>query len=280
MKGYAAVIIAYRRPDLIREVLARLDAQTLRPVLTVVVDNGGDLVPEDLLEVGGAVPVLISQPSNPGYAAAVNLAVEQAKRSDVDRLLVLTHDAVFDPALGSSLCEVLSANDRAGAVAPTLRWVSQPDRVFSAGGMLTRGGRAYHRLDPVGAHPRAVTWVDGAAVMYRVTALDDIGGIDERYFLYFEDVDTGWALSRSGWRTLVTSDIARQEPGAHPVRLGLRNMILFVRKAELPRSSAIRAVLRRAVEELVVGVVRDHRLLVLDAWRGVRDGLAGRTGKP
>ncbi|MGN8024967.1 glycosyltransferase [Microbacterium sp. 22242] len=275
-----AVVIAYRRPDLLREVLDRLDAQSEPPLATVVVDNGGDLTADDLREVGGKAPHLISRPDNPGYAAAVNLAAIRARQVGARALFVLTHDAVFDTTLGSSLLSALAVDLGVGAAAPTLYWVSKPERVFSAGGVLTTGGRAYHRLDSVQGDPRTVAWADGAAVMYRMTALEDIGGIDERYFLYFEDVDTGWELARKGWRTVVTEDVARQEPGAHPVRLGLRNMVLFAQKAELPRGRAMAAVIRRAGEEIVVAALRDRRIAIADAWHGLRDGFAGKTGAP
>ncbi|MBW1639930.1 glycosyltransferase family 2 protein [Microbacterium resistens] len=277
--GYAAVVIAYHRPDLLRAVLERLRAQTRPPELVVVVDNGGDI--EETSLAGFALPLeLVTRDDNPGYAAAVNIAAARARAAGIANLLVLTHDAVFAPTLAGALLDALSDDPRAGCVAPTLRWVSRPDRIFSSGGVLTRGGRAYHRTDEVVGDARAVHWVDGAVALYRGTALEGIGGIDERYFLYFEDVDTGWSLARAGWRTLVVSETGQQEPGAHPLRLGLRNMVLFARKARLPVVPAVVGVARRAAEELVVGVRRDRRLHLPAAIRGIRDGLAGRQGRP
>lgn len=275
---YAAVIIAYHRPDLLEEVLERLRAQTRQPAMIVVVDNGGDIA-ESSLAGAGVAPVLVSRADNPGYAAAVNIAADRARDAGIDNLLVLTHDAVFGPALAESLLDALAEDATAGCVAPTLRWVSRPERIFSSGGVLTRGGRAYHRTDEVD-RARSVHWVDGAVALLRLRALDAIGGVDERYFLYFEDVDTGWSLARKGWRTLVVPESAQQEPGAHPLRLGLRNMVLFARKARLPRLTVTIAVGRRAAEELIVGVRREGRLPLRDALRGVADGLAGRQGKP
>ncbi|AXL11745.1 glycosyltransferase family 2 protein [Microbacterium foliorum] len=275
---YAAVIIAYHRQDLVSAVIERLRAQTRQPEMIVVVDNGGDIDEAALAGVGVA-PVLIRRGDNPGYAVAVNVAAERARDAGIENLLVLTHDAVFGPTLAASLLDALGADEGAGCVAPTLRWVSRPERIFSSGGVVTRGGRAYHRTDEI-RHARAVHWVDGAVLLLRLRALDAIGGMDERYFLYFEDVDTGWSLARAGWRTLVVPETAQQEPGAHPLRLGLRNMVLFARKARLPRIPVVFAVARRAAEELIVGVRRDRRLPVLDAGRGIADGLRDRRGKP
>ncbi|WCM56350.1 glycosyltransferase family 2 protein [Microbacterium sp. EF45047] len=279
-RDYAAVVIAYRRPDLVIAVIERLLGQHRRPDMIIVVDNGGDL-DESALPRGRDQPLLVlRRPDNPGYATAVNLAAEHARAAGVDHLLVLTHDAVFTSTLAGALLEALAADAMAGCAAPTLRWVSRPDRVFSSGGVLTRGGRAFHRTDDVTTPSRAVHWVDGAVVMYRLAALADIGGLDERYFLYFEDVDTGWALARHGWRTLVIPEVAQQEPGAHPLRLGLRNMVLFARRAGLDLVPAAFAVSRRAAEELFVALRRERRLPIREAIAGIRDGLAGRQGKP
>ncbi|MDQ0647756.1 N-acetylglucosaminyl-diphospho-decaprenol L-rhamnosyltransferase [Microbacterium natoriense] len=276
--GYAAVIIAYHRQDLLDAVLERLRVQTSRPEMIVVVDNGGD-VDESFLAGSDIASVLVRRADNPGYATAVNIAAERARGAGLANLLVLTHDAVFEPTLAASLLDAMAVDAQAGCVAPTLRWVSRPDRIFSSGGVLTRGGRAYHRTDDV-VGARAVHWVDGAVALYRVQALEHIDGVDERYFLYFEDVDTGWSLARAGWRTLVIPEVARQEPGAHPLRLGVRNMILFARKARLPLLPAVYSVTMRVAEELVVGLRREKRLRVIAAIRGIFDGLAGRRGKP
>jgi N-acetylglucosaminyl-diphospho-decaprenol L-rhamnosyltransferase len=59
--------------------------------------------------------------------------------------------------------------------------------------------RRYRQLDADPAQPRPVDWVSGAALWLRRAALDDVGGWDERYFMYFEDVDLCWRLRRAGW---------------------------------------------------------------------------------
>jgi N-acetylglucosaminyl-diphospho-decaprenol L-rhamnosyltransferase len=60
--------------------------------------------------------------------------------------------------------------------------------------------RRYRRLDADWDEPRDVDWVSGALVFLRRRALDSVGGWDERYFMYMEDVDLCWRLRRVGWR--------------------------------------------------------------------------------
>ena len=57
----------------------------------------------------------------------------------------------------------------------------------------------YRQLDAAPDRARLVDWLSGAALWLRRSALDDVGGWDERYFMYFEDIDLCWRLRRAGW---------------------------------------------------------------------------------
>lgn len=275
---YTAVIIAYRQPALLAAVMRRLASQTLLPREVLIVDNGGTLSLADMTALPLSERVrLIERPDNPGYAVAAN----QARGTSSDAVLVLTHDADFDDTLADTLCAALAEHPTAGAAAPMLRWSSDPERIFSAGGYLTPGGRGGHLTQPRTAQPYPVDWVDGAIVMYRTSALDAIGWISEDYFLYFEDVDTAWRMRQLGLDTVVVpSALARQQPGAHPMYLGIRNMTLFARTAGIPPLRQAGAVLRRVAEESVGGLLRGRAPHPIQAWRGWRDGRRGITGKP
>ena len=278
---YSAIIVAYKRIDLLQNVLLNLSRQTLPPESVVIVDNGGTLSAVDLLSFPlGHLATLVSMPHNPGYAPAVNRAGrELGGRSSAT--LVLTHDAQFDEHLGAGLIEALSEDPTAGASAPLLYWSSRPDAIFSAGGVLRAGGRAYHSKRPRSKGAYEVDWVDGAIVMYRTTTLDLIGWLDERYFLYFEDVDTAQTMRLHDARTLlVPSVIAHQEPGAHPLYLSIRNMTLFARKAGEGRVAQAAAVSIRVLEDSFWRLRSGNFPRLREAWRGWKDGLNGVEGKP
>lgn len=277
--GYVALIIAYRDHALVTRVLEQLAVQTTLPHEVVVVDNGGTLDTDAL----AAMPladrtVLISRPENPGYGAAVN---EARGRLGDRALLVLTHDAVFAPELAERLLGALAADALAGAVGPVLHSAVDRERVFSAGGRLGRGGRASHWVSPLRDSPYRVDWLDGAIVMFSSQALDAIDWLAEEYFLYFEDVDTGWRLSKRGWRSLVIPGVfAAQQPGAHPMYLGVRNMTLFARRAHIAFLPHLVAVLRRVSREALSALRHGRSPQLGAAWRGWRDGRRGVTGPP
>jgi N-acetylglucosaminyl-diphospho-decaprenol L-rhamnosyltransferase len=59
--------------------------------------------------------------------------------------------------------------------------------------------RRYRQLDADPARTRSVDWLSGAAIWLRRRALDDVGGWDERYFMYMEDIDLCARLRAAGW---------------------------------------------------------------------------------
>lgn len=269
-------MIGYKNVELVRGVLTSLAEQSVLPRLVVIVDNGGTFSETDRTSWSlGDRSILISRPDNPGYGAAVNLARNYL---DDSALLVLTHDAEFDPSLSELLLESLQQDD-VGSTAPLLRFAKNRDRVFSAGGKLSNAGLASHLSVPCADSPYAVDWVDGAIVMFSNRALDSIDWLDEHYFLYFEDVDTSWRLRRAGWRNLIVpSAIAYQQPGAHPPYLGMRNMALFARKAGISRFKHLAAVVPRLARETIGRIRRGLKPQLWQAIRGLRDGYAGKSG--
>ena len=72
--------------------------------------------------------------------------------------------------------------------------------------------RRYRALDADPTVARDVDWASGAALWLRRDAIDGIGGWDEGFFMYLEDVDVGWRLRNAGWRV-------RYEPAAEVVHV-------------------------------------------------------------
>lgn len=282
MEHYATIVISYRRPDLLAEVIKRLSEQTVPPERLVVVDNSGDLDETVLTSSAMADCVtLVRRSDNPGYGAAVNEARSIVHAEGYQNLLVLTHDAEFEADLAERLSAALRGDDAVGAASPMLYWSADRARVFSAGGVLRRTGRASHLTNARDTAPYQVDWVDGAIVMYSVAALDAISWLDPEYFLYFEDVDTAWRMRSAGWRTIVDpSARAFQQPGAHPMYLGIRNMARFSRNARIPFILSAGGILRRIAEEAVHRALNRRSPEIAQALAGWRDGRAGASGKP
>lgn len=184
-------------------------------VETLVVDNGSTDGSREMVKGEFPDARLIDNPGNPGYSSACNRGIAATERpyvfilnSDVEFLddgleTVLDHmDA--DPGIGALGPMVLNSD---GSVQMSCRlFPSMLESVVH--GFLGEAWpdnpltRAYQMKDLRRDEPCEVDWVSGAAMLLRREAALEVGGFDEAYFMYVEDVDFCWRLRRAGYRVV------------------------------------------------------------------------------
>ncbi len=131
---------------------------------------------------------VVSKPENRGFSAACNGGIAWARSRGAEYVLLLNDDTTADPDLLRRLVDRSEAYDRRAIVAPV---IMSGERVWSAGGYIRRPWlRADHYETPNGT--REVEWASGCALLAPLSLVDEVGPMDERYFLYLEDVD--WCL--------------------------------------------------------------------------------------
>lgn len=140
-------------------------------------------------------------PRNAGFARANNVAASAASRYDA--LALLNPDAIAHPGWLAALMRAADDHPGAAAFASQIRLASAPHLLDGAGDSYHVSGRAWRNAHgrPVSAGPSEVTEVFApcaAAALYRREAFEEVGGFDERYFCYFEDVDLGFRLRLRG----------------------------------------------------------------------------------
>ena len=200
--------------------LASLSHATDRPVTVVMADNGStDGAPEEALERYPNTRLLRTG-GNLGYGSAVNRAVASVDQSahdgTVDRefLIVANPDVQWGPGSIDALLDAAVRWPRAAALGPLIR---DPDgSVYPSARhlpSLVRGGMhavvgpfwkknpwtAAYLQDRQEPSERPVGWLSGSCLLLRRAAFDEVGGFDERYFMYMEDVDLGDRLGAAGW---------------------------------------------------------------------------------
>lgn len=214
------VCVVYHPGDELRRFAATLVAATSSAVELVVVDNGTDhAVAESVVaEFGGRVVV---PGDNVGYGAGANAG---ARGAATPWLVVANSDLEWTPG---SLDQLLDAGDdqpRAGSLGPML--LNTDGTMYPSARALPslRQGaghavfariwpdnpwtQAYHaRQESVGGYLREAGWLSGACLVLRREAFEQVGGFDESYFMFFEDVDLGERLGRAGWENLYVPDV-------------------------------------------------------------------------
>lgn len=258
------VVVAYGSVDLLEAALAGLsDDFTVR-----IVDNS---LSDEVRAIAVAEGCdYVRPPENVGFGAAVNLALARVQPgADV---LLLNPDARLAPAGVVSLQEHLRRHPRTAAVAPLLQ---RPDgRIEPTRWPLPTPTLPWRGIVGRGAlRPGEPFFLSGAVLLLSAEALADVGGFDERFFLYSEEADWQWRALQHGYGLHEVDEIVAAHVGAatsHDTVVRERyfhgSAELFVRKWygsrgwALFRSGSLIAALRRLVTER--GSIGRRRALV------------------
>jgi N-acetylglucosaminyl-diphospho-decaprenol L-rhamnosyltransferase len=210
--NWAAVVVNYNAGPALVDCVGSVLAQDPTPDLVVVDNASTDGSLDGLRRAHPGVRVVRSG-GNLGYARAANLGIAA---TDAPVVAVLNPDTVLGSGTGQALTARFAADASLGAAGPRLH--NSDGSIYPSArqipGLLDAVGHGllffvwptnpftgrYRETGADPAHPREVDWVSGAAVWLRRAALDAVGGWDERYFMYVEDVDLCWRLRRAGWR--------------------------------------------------------------------------------
>ncbi len=240
MSTVAVVIPNWNGRDWLPACLAAVSAQQRAPDEVIVVDNGSVDGSLDYLAREHPDVRLIALGHNTGFAHAANVGWRAAR---TDHVALINTDVVLADDWLAQMLAAIDADSETGAVACKMVSLADPGRVYDAGDILRRDGVCEQRGrfmadDGRFDAPGEVFAACAGAALYRRAALDAVGGFDERYFAYLEDVDLGLRVRLAGWGCRYQPVVARhagegsshQLPGGHH-RLVTRNTVLLVAKA-------------------------------------------------
>jgi N-acetylglucosaminyl-diphospho-decaprenol L-rhamnosyltransferase len=216
------VTVTYSPGSHLERFLSSLSLATEVPVTVVLADNGStDGAPETAAERFPNTRLLRTG-GNLGYGTAANRGVASLTSSECSEFVVVANpDVVWGPGSIDALLDAMKRWPTAGAVGPLIR---DPDgSVYPSarhlpsvirGGMHAVVGPVWknnpwtlaYRQERQEPSERAVGWLSGSCLLMRRAAFEQIGGFDERYFMYMEDVDLGDRLGRAGWLNVYVPD--------------------------------------------------------------------------
>lgn len=201
----ASVIIAtWNGRQHLAQCLPALRAQTYSEFEIIVVDNGSvDDTVVWLQQNFPAVQLLVND-HNRGFAAANNQGAAAARG---DYIVLLNNDTRPEPTWLAELVQTVEIHPRIGMVASLMLFADRPQMVNSTGICVDQMGITWdrlggHPLKAVEPHLYEIFGPCAGAALYRRALWQEVGGFDEDFFAYLEDVDLAWRARARGWRAV------------------------------------------------------------------------------
>jgi GT2 family glycosyltransferase len=220
--------------------LEALAGQELAPAEVIVIDNGSEDGSLEYLHDEHPTVLVHALGRNTGFAHAANQGLAAAGS---ELVALVNTDVVLAPDWLARMARTLLADPDSAAVACKMLALADPGRVYDAGDILRRDGACeqrgrFSRDDGRWDAPGEVFGACAGAALYRRSAVLGVGGFDERYFAYLEDVDLALRLRLAGWRCRYEPAVALHagETSSHALRGGhryyvTRNTVVLVAKA-------------------------------------------------
>ncbi|MEB3175527.1 MAG: glycosyltransferase family 2 protein [Cyanobacteriota bacterium] len=220
VKELAVIILNYRTPqltiDCLRSLAPEINGQTHR---VVVVDNASGDGSPDVIETAITQEkwqdwaTLLVSPVNGGFAAGNNLGIQS---TPARAYWLLNSDTLIRPQALTRLLTALYSQPRIGLVSPRLEWPDETPQIScfrfpSPASELINGAatsfvtRLFQSADvplAVQPEPSFPQWTSFASVMIRQEVFEEIGLLDDGYFMYYEDVDFCRRAAQAGWQIL------------------------------------------------------------------------------
>jgi GT2 family glycosyltransferase len=284
------------------EALPLLDALVERHAIRAedIVAVQNPVRPQDLTPAAPHPGItVLRMTGNLGYAGGMNAGMRHWLAAGKELILLLTGEVEAREGALDRLLRAAREAPAFGVLGPAVWWRSA-GRPFSYGGVRRRSGRIDQLRDTRPAvDDRGIApcdWVEGAAMLVRREVLEQVGLLDERFFIYFEETEFCLRAARGGWRIGVVPEAEIEQepglgrrPGAYRYLLA-RNGLEYARRAAgmrgvvtglADRTRDVGQAVRVLLSPRSTPAAREaNRLVIAATGRGVMDFARGRWGPP
>lgn len=204
----AIIIVNWNSYEVTSQCLESLKTIIYNNYEIIVVDNGSSDHSGDTLKKSFPEITLLKNDVNEGFTGGNNRGIHYALNKEFNYLLLLNNDTVVTNDFLTVLINSIESSPKVGAVQPKIMFNRERDVIWSAGGTLnnflfltkTRGeneidrGQYNARWNP--------EWITGCCFLVRTTVIREIGPLDEKFFIYFEDSDWSLKIRQAGFQLL------------------------------------------------------------------------------
>ncbi|GAB2638944.1 glycosyltransferase family 2 protein [Nocardia goodfellowii] len=225
-KTVCLILVTYQSAEDLPPFLESLPAAVEPYSLEVIcVDNTSTDGSADIVEEFGGRAIRNSE--NVGLSAAIN---QGAAETDAEWLLVANPDTRLSPGSIAALVDTARTDYRIGMIGPRIARLDGtpypsgrrfPSPLTGAahallGGVWPSNPATREYFGEPGTTVGDVDWISGCCMLFRRGAFDSVGGMDTRYFLYFEETKMALDMHRAGWRVVLDPgvEIRHREGGS------------------------------------------------------------------
>lgn len=240
---------------------------------------------------------LIEANANLGFAGGNNLGIAYAVRENYDYIMLLNNDTIVEPDFLTPLISYMEQHPDTGVIQPLIYFQHDRSLVWNGGSYYNRWLSRAHtpgynkRLQPNSTSLQEVDWVTGCAFFTRASIFQELGMLNDRFFMYYEDVDLSFRIKKAGYRLMYQPEsiiyhIAgrsgkeaekRKEGFIHPIThyYNLRNRIWMVRKYTKPHFIPTSVLYHSfyIASVMIYFILRGRFAKLKAAIRAVKDGL-------
>jgi len=281
----AIVILNTNKRDDTLVCLGSLAATTWPTLDVIVLDNRSTDGSVEAIRAAYPWVTLVELTDNRGYAGNNNVGIELAMRRGADWVFVLNEDTTVGPHCVERLVRYGEQHPRVGVLGPLVLHFDEPGCIQSAGGWFDARWQAGHHGENEAEcgqfdGPRQVEWVTGCSILVRRSVIEQIGGIDERFFYYWEETEWCLRARRAGWAIVMVPEARlwhkgvtrRYRPSPNVSYYHTRNRLLLMRTHGAPVSRVAIEVLR-TIRTLASWSMRPKWRHLREHRRAVAEGL-------
>jgi len=238
MTKLAVIVVNYKTPEMIIELMKSLKGEVIETdIEVIIVDNDSQdgsveqinewIVTQDKKQKFR----LIESTHNSGFSGGNNIGINAAQ---ADYYLLLNSDTLVRPGAIKKLLDTAAEHPDVGMVGPRLEWpngtaqesafhfhTSTSEFVRTANvGIISKLFSSHIVARPVSLTPKYYEWLSFACVLIKSKVFEDIGLLDDKFFMYFEDVEFSYRAYKRGWKIMYQPEakVVHLRGGSSPLK--------------------------------------------------------------
>lgn len=227
--------------------------------------------------------IIIHNSTNYGFAGGNNIGLRFSKKNETDYFVLLNNDTIVTRGFLSPLLDILEKDENIGIVGPEIHEYYNRDEFILGGTVELKKCSGYHHYNTQKANKKSISFTSGCLWVIRREALEKCGYLDERFFLYVEDVDYCYRMIKCGYGITCTKDsvIYHKESRSTECKPSIyyyntRNRFLFCKK-HLNKAERVQFYIYFLLTRIIRMLTKPASFKYI--WKGFIDFRKGRYGK-